>query len=349
MIVVIPAYQPDEKLCSLVIELHEKTDYDMIIVNDGSDKSKRALFDSLAPYATILHHSANRGKGAALKTAFTYIQDQYPADEGIVTIDADGQHLPDDIIRVSRAWEAAPERLVLGSRQFSGKVPFKSRAGNAITRFVFAISTGVKVFDTQTGLRAFGAFRIPMMLEMKGDRYEYEINVLLYATRHRIPIEEVTIQTVYIEDNKSSHFNPVRDAWRIYKMILFFVASSLVAMLLDYVLVLLLTATTKGMPQSLLISVVGARILSSLTNYFMNCKLVFENRSRSSIVRYYMLVAGILIVNYGLMVVVTRLMPIAVGKILVELMLYPISFFIQRKYVFPPESEELGSEDRTQL
>ena len=186
----------------------------------------------------------------------------------------------DDIVRVSRAWEAAPEKLVLGSRQFSGNVPFKSRAGNAITRFVFALSTGVKVFDTQTGLRAFGVFRIPMMLEMKGDRYEYEINVLLYATRHRIPIEEVTIQTVYIEDNKSSHFNPIRDAWRIYKMILFFVASSLVAMLLDYVLVLLLSSATKDMAQSLLISVVCARVLSSLANYYMNCKLVFENRNR---------------------------------------------------------------------
>ncbi|NLI53397.1 MAG: glycosyltransferase [Clostridiales bacterium] len=345
MVVIIPAYQPDEKLYHLVLELREKTDYDLIIVNDGSDPGTRELFASLEPYAKILHHAVNRGKGAALKTALTYIHDQYPADEGVVTIDADGQHLPEDIIRVSKAWEAAPEKLVLGSRQFTGNVPFKSRAGNAITRFVFALSTGIKIFDTQTGLRAFGVFRIPMMLEMKGDRYEYEINVLLYATRHRIPIEEVPIETVYIEDNKSSHFNPIRDAWRIYKMILFFVASSLVAMLLDYVLVLLFSATTKGMAESLLISVVGARVLSSLANYFMNCKLVFENRSRSSIVRYYILVAAILAINYGLMVVITHLMPIAVGKILVELALYPVSFYMQRKYVFPPQSEEFGTED----
>ncbi|MBA4347540.1 MAG: sugar translocase [Clostridiales bacterium] len=344
MVVIIPAYQPDEKLSRLVHDLHEKTSYDLVIVNDGSDSNKRLLFDSLEPYAKIIHHRVNRGKGAALKTALTYIYDQYPADEGVVTIDADGQHLPDDIVRVSKAWEAAPEKLVLGSRQFTGNVPFKSRAGNTITRAVFAASTGVKVFDTQTGLRAFGVFRIPMMLEMKGDRYEYEINVLLYATRHRIPIEEVTIETVYIEDNKSSHFNAIRDGWRIYKMILYFVASSLVAMLLDYVLVLLLSSTTKGMAQSLLISVVGARILSSLANYFMNCKLVFEHRSRASIVRYYLLVAGILAVNYVLMLVITHFMPLPVGKILVELVLYPLSFFMQRKYVFPPRSEELGPE-----
>lgn len=344
MVVIIPAYQPDEKLYNLVLELHEKTDCDLVIVNDGSDPSKRPLFDSLEPYAKIFHHSSNRGKGAALKTALHYIQEQYAPDEGIVTIDADGQHLPDDIIRVCNAWEAAPEKLVLGSRQFTGNVPFKSRAGNTITRLVFAASTGIKVFDTQTGLRAFGAFRIPMMLEMKGDRYEYEINVLLYATRHRIPIEEVPIETVYIEENKSSHFNPIRDAWRIYKMILFFVASSLVAMLLDYVLVLLLSSVTMGIPQSLLISVVGARVLSSLSNYFMNCKLVFEHRSRSSIIRYYLLVAGILALNYGMMVVVTRIMPLPVGKLLVELLLYPLSFYMQRKYVFPPESEEYSAE-----
>ncbi|MDP3447372.1 MAG: GtrA family protein, partial [Eubacteriales bacterium] len=178
----------------------------------------------------------------------------------------------------------------------------------------------------------------------KGDRYEYEINVLLYATRHRIPIEEVPIETVYIEDNKSSHFNAVRDGWRIYKMILFFVASSLVAMLLDYVLVLLFSATTAEMAQSLLISVVAARVLSSLANYYMNCKLVFENRSRASILRYYLLVAGILAINYVLMVAITHVMPIAIGKILVELTLYPVSFFMQRKYVFPPQSEEIGPE-----
>ena len=341
MVVIIPAYQPDEKLYRLVLDLHEQTDFDLVIVDDGSDRDRRDLFASLEPYGKVLKHPQNRGKGAALKTALSYIYDRYPADEGVVTIDADGQHLPEDIIRVSKAWEAEPEKLVLGSRRFTGDVPFKSRAGNAITRFVFALSTGVKVFDTQTGLRAFGVFRIPMMLEMKGDRYEYEINVLLYATRHRIPIQEVTIQTVYIEDNKSSHFNPFRDAWRIYKMILFFVASSLVAMLLDYVLVLLLSSATKGMAQSLLISVVGARVLSSLANYFMNCKLVFEHRSKTSIARYYLLVAGILAVNYGLMVVMTHLMPLAVGKLLVELVLYPLSFFLQRKYVFPPESEEV--------
>ena len=240
MIVVIPAYQPDEKLLKTVAELRQKTAYTLIVVDDGSSPDRQPIFDKLEHDVTVLHHEVNRGKGAAMKTAFAYIQEHFPGDEGIVTVDADGQHLVPDIVRVSEDWAAHPDALVLGSRRFTGNVPFKSRAGNAITRQVFRASTGVKVFDTQTGLRAFAVSRVPMMLEMHGDRYEYEINVLLYATRHRVPIREVPIETVYIEENASSHCHPVRDAWRIYKMILMFAASSLVAAVVDYVLVLLL-------------------------------------------------------------------------------------------------------------
>lgn len=344
MIVIIPAYQPDEKLWGLVTSLKDVCDYPIVIVNDGSDESRQPLFDRLSEHATVLTHSVNRGKGAALKTALRFVQEHYAANEGVITVDADGQHLPADIVRVAEAWEAAPEKLVLGSRRFTGKVPFKSRAGNAITRFVFGLSTGVKVFDTQTGLRAFGVFRIPMMLSMKGDRYEYEINVLLYATRHRIPIEEVWIETVYIEDNASSHFHPVRDAWRIYKMILLFVASSLLAMVVDYVLVIAISAAAFTLPpaRALLISTITARIISSLVNYFINCKLVFEHRERSSIFRYYLLVAIIWAVNYGLLFLITKVMPVTVGvgKLIVEAVLYPVSFLLQRTFVFPPRSEE---------
>ena len=136
---------------------------------------------------------------------------------------------------------------MLGSRRFTGNVPWRSLTGNAITRAVFRVSTGVSVYDTQTGLRAFAVSRIPMMLEMRGERYEYEINVLLYATRQHVPIREVTIETVYIEDNASSHFHPLRDSWRIYKMILLFAASSMTSALVDYVLVLALSALFAGL------------------------------------------------------------------------------------------------------
>jgi len=335
MIVVIPAYQPDEKLLATVGELREKTDYRIVVVNDGSRESCMPIFEELEKHVTVLHHEVNRGKGAALKTAIKYIAENYPADEGIVTVDADGQHLVPDIVRVCEDWAKNPDALVLGSRRFTGNVPFKSRAGNAITRQVFALSTGVKVFDTQTGLRAFAVSRAPMMLEMKGERYEYEINVLLYATRHRVPIREVWIETVYIEDNASSHFNPIRDAWRIYKMILMFVASSIAAFLIDYVLVLLLKplfGLFMGAP--LLAATATARIISSLCNYQINKSLVFESRSKQSIVRYYILAVGIYVANYLLLLGLSSIIPLWIAKLIVEIILYPISFYMQRRFVF---------------
>ena len=328
----------DEKLAKLVAELREKTNYAIVIVNDGSDADRMPLFGRLAGAATVLHHEVNRGKGAALKTALRYIQAHSDRAEGVITVDADGQHLVEDIVRVSEDWAAHPNALVLGSRQFTGRVPFKSRAGNAITRFVFHISTGVKVFDTQTGLRAFSVGRIPMMLNMRGDRYEYEINVLLYATRHRVPIREVWIETVYIDDNASSHFHPVRDAWRIYKMILLFVASSLASFLIDVCAFRLLRMLFPGWGK--LFAEVAARVISSICNYCINREIVFEGKNRSSIVRYYVLAIGILALDYGILSLLTLLMPELWAKIFAGMLVYPISFYFQRRFVFVTKDEE---------
>ena len=334
MIVVIPAYEPDEKLLRVVAELKRDTDYAIVVVNDGSSEAAEPVFAALPEGVTLLRHAQNRGKGRALKTAYEYIAAHFPQSEGIVTVDADGQHLPADVVRVSEDWEAHPEALVLGSRRFTGTVPWRSRAGNAITRVVFRLSTGVSVYDTQTGLRAFAVSRIPMMLEMRGERYEYEINILLYATRQHMPIREVTIETVYIADNASSHFHPMRDSWRIYKMILLFAASSLLAAAVDYVLVLSLSALFAKQAQGLLWSVVLARVISSFLNYMLNRKLVFEDCSRRSVFRYYLVAAGIMAANYGLLSLISGVMPLALAKLLVELALYPLSFYLQRRFVF---------------
>lgn len=334
MIVVIPAYEPDEKLLHVVDDLRRDTAYAIVVVDDGSSAAAQPAFAALPEDVTLLRHAENRGKGRALKTAYEYIAAHFPQTEGVVTVDADGQHLPADVARVSEEWAAHPEALVLGSRRFTGDVPWRSRTGNAITRAVFRLSTGVAVFDTQTGLRAFSVSRIPMMLEMRGERYEYEINVLLYATRQRIPIREVTIETVYIADNASSHFHPLRDSWRIYKMILLFVASSLLSALVDYVLVLAFSAVFAMQAQGLLLSVVLARVISSFLNYMLNRKFVFGDRSRRSVLRYYLVAAGILLANYGLLSALSAVLPLALAKLLVELALYPLSFYLQRKFVF---------------
>ncbi|MBQ3159864.1 MAG: GtrA family protein [Clostridia bacterium] len=213
---------------------------------------------------------------------------------------------------------------------------FKSRAGNAITRFVFAISTGVKVYDTQTGLRAFSRDNIPRMLSLKGDRYEYEISQLLYCCREMIPIVEVPIETVYIEDNASSHFRALRDGWRIYKMILMFVSSSLLSFLFEYVLFLFLSWLTKSWAVSLIFSTAVSRILSSVLNYWLNKRMVFETDNKTSFLRYVVLAVFIFGIHYGLLYLFTMLcgVPKWLAYIIVQLIVYPMSFVLQRKFVF---------------
>ena len=170
MIVVIPAYEPDEKLISVVDQLVNETDYSVIVVDDGSSEACRPIFDALENKAIVLHHDVNRGKGRAMKTAFAYVaeNESFDREDGIITVDADGQHLLADIVAVSDKWEENKAALVLGGRRFTGNVPLRSRLGNGITRFVFAITTGIRVYDTQTGLRAFGVNAVDTMLSIAG-------------------------------------------------------------------------------------------------------------------------------------------------------------------------------------
>lgn len=221
MIVVIPAYEPDEKLLGVIRDFTEQTAYPILVVNDGSSESCRPVFDAAAlnTRVTLLEHDCNKGKGAALKTAFTYIGEHYPDTEAILTVDADGQHLLKDCLKVCDGYLSHPDMLITGSRLFKGKVPLRSRFGNSITRGVFHLTTGKRVHDTQTGLRAFSVKRVSEMVALNGDRYEYEIHQLLHCCTNSTGVYEVPIETVYIDDNSSSHFDTLRDSWKIYKVI----------------------------------------------------------------------------------------------------------------------------------
>ena len=241
MIVLIPAYQPDEQLVLLAKRFSEQTDFSLVVVNDGSSPDKDAVFAALPPEVTVLRHEKNRGKGCAMKTGMAYIWEHFSHDEGVVVVDADGQHLLPDVQRVCEALHENPDALVLGARRFTGNVPLRSKLGNTVTRYVFALASGVKIYDTQTGLRAFSVSRIPAFLALKGERYEYEMHMLLGAAQQHIPMIEVFIETVYLDaENSSSHFHPLRDSFRIYASILKFTCSSFAAFGIDYVMVLLL-------------------------------------------------------------------------------------------------------------
>ena len=299
--VVIPSYNPDEKLMTVINGLEALGVDDIIVVNDGSAAGCSAYFEEAASHdsVTLLTHEVNRGKGAALKTAFRYIFENRKDVLGCVTADGDAQHLPKDIIGCGELLSDKACGIVLGVRDFSlPHVPKRSKRGNRITSAVFRIFVGMKLSDTQTGLRAIPFDLLPKMCEISGERYEYETNMLLEMKSSHIPYSEKVIETVYIEENKTSHFNPIRDSWRIYKLILAHFArytlSSLLCLVIEQIIQSTLYAFSSGLLASVLtelVSFLPARVISSVVNYILNKKFVFSSDSdnKRSLVRYYIL------------------------------------------------------------
>lgn len=354
-IALVPAYEPDEKMLTLIDELKTKG-FEIVVVDDGSGRDYEEIFEKAEQKAVVLTHGTNRGKGAALKTGLNYIY-KYMAysetsntemgqirtsgkDAVIVTVDADGQHTPEDALRIAKIAEARKGALVLGSRSFTGDVPARSMMGNTITRHVYSLATGVAVRDTQTGLRAFGRSMIPELLSIEGERYEYEINMLLELAREGTPIIEEDIETVYIEDNKSSHFNTVKDSFKIYKEIIKFSASSLISFLIDYTAfaALLLATGSMGLSNGIVISNIAARVLSSVANYSINRKLVFGSNAKvsTSALQYFLLAGIILIGNTLVLSTFTTTLGInsMIAKIMTELVFFSISWTVQKYVIF---------------
>ncbi|MBM7642002.1 glycosyltransferase [Streptococcus loxodontisalivarius] len=335
MYLIIPSYEPDQRLCDLVKACRkELPDAQLIVVNDGSKPNYQTYFEeSRLAGAIVLEHVVNKGKGAALKTALRFIQKDGAKGQAIVTADSDGQHLIKDIVRVAEASQKEPSALILGARAFVGKVPARSRFGNKVTAALFHLITGQKVTDTQTGLRAFSSDLIPWLLSLDGDRFEYEFNMLLEARKAGHEIVEVPIETVYLEENKSSHFRPIRDSIRIYAPFIKFSGSALTAALIDALALFILVAITGN----LLLSVVLSRLISASSQCLLNAKLVFHPTGSlfKAAIRYFMLAAVILTCNY---VMLKALVGIGIGlviaKLLTETILFLVSYRVQHRFVF---------------
>ena len=220
--IIVPSLDPDEKLMQVVEGLLAEGFTDIVLVNDGSHDDHLAPFREAAehPEVTVLTHEVNRGKGRAMKTAFAWCMEHRPEIDGVVTVDGDNQHRPADVRACAQAMLADPGKVWLGVRDFSLEhVPLRSRFGNTITRNVVKLACGTYVTDTQTGLRAIAARHLPLMCAIAGERYEYETQMLLDLRDHGVGIGEVVIDTVYIDENQTSHFNTLRDSWKIYKII----------------------------------------------------------------------------------------------------------------------------------
>ena len=215
-IILIPSYEPDDKLIKLVNKLSEQ-EVKIIIVDDGSGPNYKKIFERCKEYSKVISYKTNQGKGFALKTGLKYIKANYQEPYIVVTMDSDGQHTIKDANRLIKECSKNTDTLFLGKRIRSGKTPLRSRLGNSITRFVYRVTTGLDVYDTQTGLRAFSDKLIDYMIEVEGNRFEYEMNVLLKCARDKMKIKEIEIETIYIDNNSGTHFNGIKDSYRIYK------------------------------------------------------------------------------------------------------------------------------------
>ena len=199
-IILIPAYEPEDILIKLVKEL-SKEEFNILIVDDGSGPKYQEIFNKCAKYAKVISYEPNEGKGYALKTGLKYIKDNYKDPYVIVTMDSDGQHSIKDAKRLIQECTQNRKALILGKRIRSKKTPLRSRIGNGITRVVYRITTGLDIYDTQTGLRAFSNELLDYLLNIEGNRFEYEMNVLLKCAKDKIKMKEIEIETIYIDNN----------------------------------------------------------------------------------------------------------------------------------------------------
>ena len=333
--VLIPAWQPEERLAPLVRELVDAGFGRVVVIDDGSRAACAPVFAEVGAlqHVDVLRHAVNLGKGRGLKTGFNHVLNLGDGMVGVVTADADGQHTPEDIQRVGEALLRSGAQPVLGVRSFAGDVPLRSRFGNLLTRRVFSFLTGTSITDTQTGLRGLPLSVLPGLMALDGERYEYEMTMLAHLCRGGPAPLQVPIATVYIENNRGSHFDPVWDSMRIYFVLVRFYASSLLAAGLD----LLLFAICFALTGRVLLSVVVGR-LSSLVNFWVNRRFVFHNLNSvgQALWRYYLLAVVIGAASYWSIVGLHRYLhwPVLLAKVCVDVLLSLMSFAAQRTFVF---------------
>ena len=337
--IVIPALDPPETLLGLVDALRFGAMGRLVVVNDGSaDVSLFRALESMQG-VTVLHHVTNRGKGEALKTGFRHLL-ACKALTNIVTVDADGQHLAEDIDRVYGAAGSEPGALILGARSFEGDIPLKSAVGNKATRAVLKLTAGLDLKDTQTGLRAVPRSLAERCLAIESARYEFELEMLLLAKRTGIPIRETGIATVYADRNRATHFRPVRDSIGIYLVFLRFLIISVASFWLDIVLFALLYHYTG----TILFSTYAARISSGAFNFLGNRRFVFRDGLRRSLVRAAAAYTGLAFLIATASGFAVRALSEwsgwtpAIVKIGVDPCLFIVSFAVQRYVIFRPNS-----------
>lgn len=326
--VLIPSYEPDEKLAELTEKLTPL--FSVVVVDDGSGDGYAPIFDEVRDKgAVVLRHGKNRGKGAALRTGIAYLKDTGCTD-GIVTADSDGQHTVSDIVRVACAMDSMPDTLILGGRDFT-KMPKRSRFGNTVSRFFFRLCTKLKISDTQTGLRGLPKCLFDKLLALPGDRYEYEMNMLLELKEWGCAYREIEIDTVYIDNNSGTHFHALRDGLLVFSRVIKYALSSLCCAGVDYLVYILLLLC---LPVAW--SYAAARVCSATLNYFLNCRVVFGGKvCVKSFISYAALAGFSMAVGAVLVSLLTQTgLGNVVSKLIVDGCLFVFNYFMQKSVIF---------------
>jgi glycosyltransferase involved in cell wall biosynthesis len=345
--VLIPAYNPHDDFPHLVEQLLKHSFAAIVVVDDGSSACHRGLFERISnhPGVILLSHNVNCGKGAALKTGLRHCSYRLPGLAGVVTADADGQHLVGDVVAVASALAEHSADLIMGVRNLEGdQVPWRSRWGNRLTRHLLRSVAGVRLADTQTGLRGIPATLIDDLLKIPGCGYEFEMDMLLASKSKNIALRQVPISTVYIENNRKSSFNPILDSMKIYFVLFRFSLVSITTALIDYLIFVATLASGGGLLGGQLL----ARLIAMNYNYFVVKKWVFASPAahQKTYPKYAAHVIASGFVSYLLIQLFTTsgLLRLAIAKPAAEITLFLINFAIQKIFVFPPPTTDTATE-----
>lgn len=331
-VVIIPAYKPDRRMVSFVKELDENG-IKSLVVDDGSGEEYSEIFGEASAYASIVHHDVNMGKGSALRTGISKVKELFPECTHFTTADADGQHRAEDVVRMTQE----PYRdcgMLLTERDFKCKMPLPSWLGNNTSKWVFTLLTGRYYWDNQSGLRRFSTDQADWLLNVKGDKYDYELDMLYYAEKQHIKVDTMPIPSIYIDGNSSSHFDPVKDTLRLYKRLFSSGAASLIAGLLAVAAVILSAVYLGNLAWA---GVFGAGVVSAAVCGILN-KTVFFRK-----VRYRDFWRGILrtairyAVYAGLAALVCYLLPgfsLVAAYFIMLALCVPARFFVKRAKYF---------------
>jgi putative flippase GtrA len=337
--ILIPTYNPNQNLYDLLIKVSSYQWNQIVVVNDGSSSiNSNELLDQIKDInnVNVINHPSNQGKGSALKTGIEFLKNNENNIDGVITVDSDGQHQLEDILKVGTSSVSRKDDVLFGVRSFDDGTPLRSKFGNKLTKYLLYIFNGISIDDSQTGLRYMPTSLFGALLNLPGNRYEFELECLFTIKNLGYNITQIPIKTIYIDDNSDSHFRPILDSAKIYLVFARFSLSSLLSFGLDITIFAILLSFL----DSILISTVLARILSGIFNFSINRTIVFRSSNNNSLLKDalgYIVLWAILVIFSGLIVSTAQGLDaylIIPFKILIDLLLFIIAFYVQKNIVF---------------